>query len=170
MSEDSIQQKPPPPPPQPRHLRLRARQVLGLLFLFAFPASAMLGVTDTEATAEASTGTLQVSVTYPSTTRHLKPSQVDISVRNTGGSEVGPVTVGFDGSYLGGFTELTVIPGESRIQDGRLLVRLPEIQPDEAQQVRMTFRPGGYWTSSGLVTVEGEGERAVLPLRTLVLP
>src|SRR5690554_5787086 len=170
MTEETGGHVPPAAPEIPRRRRFRKRQVSGLLFLLAFPVVALTGLTDSTATYTAAADTFRATATYPRTTRHLRPGFMDILVTNTGEEPLTQVSVGIDHGYLARAMELSVMPGESSIGNGVLLVELDTVPPGDQRAVRLEYRPGGYWLSSGTVVVEAAGDRAVLPLRTLTLP
>lgn|SRR5688572_29232234 len=158
--------EPPQPPPIERKLKLYLTQIIGIPLLILVPVLALLGMFgETEDKVTTSNPQLEMQVDYPTRFRYKMLDSVIVSLSNTSAQPISAVEVGFERSYVEGFSTVTFTPAAHEITDSAYFVEVADLQPGETRIISVDIQAEKYGRHQGAITATAENAEA---LRVLI--
>lgn len=138
-----------------------------MAIIAAFPLLAIFGAFGPRAgEGRATAGDLELSVSFPRLTRVSLDSEIVAAVKNEGAKPAGPIYVALSAEYLEGTEKNLFIP-EPR---SPYVFFLPKLAPGDSASIRIEFSPASLGLKDGRLELATAGEKAGVPLNTVVLP
>lgn len=159
---------PPRPPVDPRGPRLSRANVVGVTFLGAIVVLAAFGLFGERwGSTSARVDALELSVHYPTAFRYKQINAMHVLVVNRSRAVIDTLTVAFDPTYIGHFSDVTSTPSAARPWE----VELPGVKPGETRRVHVTLQAEKYGRHAGTVSAFFPGsDTAEANVATVIFP
>jgi len=158
---------PPPAPSIDRKVELSWKQRIGFPILIAVPILALFGMFgESRAHAHATSGSIDLEVSYPARFRYRQVQSMRVSIRNLSPVVADTVKVAFDTAYIGRFSSVRFDPATKTAYT----VDLTDIQPSESRLVSVELWGQDYGNHRGTIVARHGSDSAIVHLRTLVFP
>jgi hypothetical protein len=162
------------PDPSPLHapwidpkIKLSWKQRIGFPILLAIPILALFGIFgETRAHAHATSGSIDLEVSYPARFRYRQVQSLRASVRNLSQVMADTVRVSFDTAYVASFSSVRFDPAAK----SAYTVDLTDIKPSESRLVSVELWGQEYGNHRGTIVASRGSDSAIVRLRTLVFP
>lgn len=158
--------EPPQPPSIERKFKLYPTQLIGIPLLILVPVLALLGMFgETYQEVIASSPQLQMRVEHPTRFRYKVIDTVTVSLTNISAQPITALEIGFDRTYIEGFSTVTFTPAIEQITETVYLLEVTDLQPGETRVVSVGIQAEKYGMHRGAITITPESGEA---LRVLI--
>lgn len=164
--------EPPQPPSIERKFKLYLTQMIGIPLLILVPVLALLGMFgETEDKVTISNPQLEMQVDYPTRFRYKMIDSVTVSLSNSSAEPISTVEIGFDRSYVEGFSTVTFTPAAHQITDTAYVVEVADLQPGETRIISVEIQAEKYGRHQGAITATAENAEALrVVIKTFTFP
>ena len=150
-----------------RSIALARYQIIGLVLLGMIPVLALAGVFgDRWDSRNEVSGSLDVSLRYPTAFRYKTINSFAVHVTNRGTTALDTVTIALDTMYANGFSTVTAVPPFT----GPFEVDLVDLPPGQTKLVRIEIQGERYWRHTGELTASSGPDTVRVPVSTIIFP
>lgn len=163
---------PPKAPEIPRRPRFYRYQLIGMPIIMLVPLLGIFGLLDsTMATEKASSGDLELSVSYPSRLRFQTFEPLNVRVKNASVAVVRKLQVKLDRKYLDQFVPQQINPSPKEIDEKDVVFEMENVGPGETRQIEVYLESDVVGPQAGRTEASADGGVPVTAeFRTFVFP
>jgi hypothetical protein len=166
-TDNGVPAEPPRAPSIARRLALTRKQVIGLPLLGAIPILTLFGVFgEQRSSLHAASGSVEMSVRYPTRFRYRQIQSLDITVRNTSDETIDTIGVSLDTAYISRFSSVRIDPAPR----SAFVVALTGVRPGESRLISAELWGERYGRHEGHIAAIARSDTAVATVRTIVFP